>query len=67
MTKIILRFPNVSKEDLKKKLDPAVENFNLSAEYQDEEVAIVGPERAINAIQQAYLTQKLMSDLGVRF
>lgn len=63
MVGVTLVFKGVSKKELISKLDSAVKKYNLSAEYEDEKVTIMGPPEAIEQVKQAYVSRRMMADI----
>ena len=67
MHSITLKFPNVSKEAIEQKLEPAMKRFELTATYEEETVTILGTPEQIRSVQQAYVQQKLIHDMMNQF
>ena len=63
MGRISLPFPNKTGEELKNKLDDAIKRFNLSAEYTDGTVVIIGPVQTLELIKQVYVNQKMINQM----
>lgn len=63
MVGVTLVFKGVSKKELVTKLESAIEKYNLSAEYEDGKVTIMGPKEAIEQVRQAYVSRRMMADI----
>lgn len=68
LVKITLHFPNVSAQVLEDKSKSLIERFNLSAEYHDNTLTIIGPRPILEQISAAYQMQKMLHNgFGAHF
>jgi len=71
MVQLTLKFSGTSKEVLESKIQPAIEQYDLKANYFDGAVDIIGPLEVIQEIKSAYEQQQMIHRLfrksGIRF
>jgi len=62
MQRVSMPFSGVSKEILQEKLSPLIKKYNLSAEYFDGKVIIIGPKEIMDSVVAAYQVTKMSHD-----
>lgn len=58
MAKLRIQF-QLSEEVLREKFQPLIDKFNLSIEYEEGAVTIIGPRDVIEQIQHAYQVKQV--------